>query len=116
MKFQGDKLDAIFQGQKEIIDKLKEKFPDRQMTRQDLIAAMHNELEELRDSFPWKKWKGSYDDMQFADIKNAKMEAVDILFFLTEFMIIHLGMNANDVMLEYEKKFHENMRRYKNGY
>ena len=112
----GDMLKAIFKKQSLIIKRLHEKFPDRKMTYIDLIDAMSNECEELRDSFPWKKWKENFNDGGSIDWNNAKIEAVDLLFFLVEFFIKILDMNAKDVYRLYCKKHDENLKRYEEGY
>ena len=115
-KFDEDKLDTIFTMQQALIDHLKKKFPGRDWEHQYLIGCMHNELEELRDSFPWKKHKENFEDLDAIDWENVRIECVDLLFFIVEFMILIPDMDAKECFLLYKQKHDENIKRYENGY
>ncbi len=82
------------------------------------IAAMSNELEELRDCTFWKHWcKEAGQGKRFAinDLQNAKVEVIDMLFFWIS-LAQCLGMDADDVMRIYEQKLSVNHNRQDNGY
>ena len=49
---------------------------------QHVIDAMHNELEEVRNCFPWKTWK-TYDDVfKQTGKKLIKEEVIDVFHFM----------------------------------
>jgi hypothetical protein len=82
------------------------------------IAAMSNELEELRDCTYWKHWcaeakKGNR--FMLHDLQNARVEVIDMLFFWIS-LAQCLGMDAQDVMRLYEQKLAVNHSRQDNGY
>ena len=82
------------------------------------IAAMSNELEELRDCTFWKHWcKEAGQGKRFAisDLQNAKVEVIDMLFFWIS-LAQCLGMDESDVMRIYEQKLSVNHNRQDNGY
>lgn len=72
--------------------------------------ALSNEVEELRDSIPWKWWKKSEPDFQ-----NAKVEVVDLFHFVIASALI-LGMTPEDLLEAYKKKMEVNIRRQQLGY
>jgi len=123
-----DKLDEIYNAQIELIKCLKLDAAINDGDRTDpifgkfiinTIACIHNELEELRDSIYWKHWtneaktEGMFNSIR--NLQNARVEAVDILFFLLEIMIA-LGLDSNDIHRLYLKKWAVNMARQDNGY
>jgi len=82
------------------------------------IAAMSNELEELRDCTFWKHWcKEAKDGKKFLlnDHQNAKVEVIDMLFFWIS-LAQCLGMDADDVMRIYNQKLDVNHSRQDNDY
>ena len=88
--------------------------PAKRMDRlRDNVLAVHAELTELLDSFPWKPWRAIKS--QSWDMDNAKREIVDILFFLVAICEI-----AHIEWFEIEYKFWEILRqnydRIDNGY
>ena len=82
------------------------------------IAAMGNELEELRDCTFWKHWcKEAKEGKRFLlhDLQNARVEVTDMLFFWIS-LAQCLGMDADDVVELYEQKLKVNHTRQSNGY
>ncbi len=82
------------------------------------IAAMANELEELRDCTFWKHWcKEAKEGKRFLlhDLQNARVEVTDMLFFWIS-LAQCLGMDAEDVMRLYNQKLDVNHNRQTNGY
>ena len=82
------------------------------------IAAMSNELEELRDCTYWKHWcKEAKDGRRFSlhDLQNARVEVTDLLFFWTS-LAQCLGLDADDVVRLYHQKLGVNHARQDNDY
>jgi len=82
------------------------------------IAAMSNELEELRNCTFWKHWcKEAKQGKRFCvnDLQNAKVEVTDMLFFWIS-LAQCLGMDADDVVRLYNQKLQVNHNRQNNGY
>ena len=82
------------------------------------IAAMSNELEELRDCTFWKHWcKEAKEGKRYYihDLQNAKVEVTDMLFFWIS-MAQCLGLDAEDVVRLYQQKLKVNHTRQDNGY
>ncbi len=82
------------------------------------IAAMANELEELRNCTFWKHWcKEAKEGKRFLlnDLQNARVEVTDMLFFWIS-LAQCLGMDADDVMRLYNQKLDVNHNRQTNGY
>ncbi|AQT67378.1 dCTP pyrophosphatase [Anaerohalosphaera lusitana] len=82
------------------------------------IAAMSNELEELRDSTYWKHWckeakKG--ERFKIHDLQNARVEVTDMLFFWIS-LAQCLGLDADDVYKLYQQKLGVNHSRQDDGY
>jgi len=82
------------------------------------IAAMSNELEELRDCTFWKHWcKEAKQGRRFEinDLQNARVEVIDMLFFWIS-LAQCLGLDADDVMRIYTQKLDVNHSRQDNDY
>ena len=82
------------------------------------IAAMSNELEELRNCTFWKHWcKEAKDGKRFLlyDLQNAKVEVIDLLFFWIS-LAQCVGLDADDVVRLYEKKLKVNHERQSSNY
>lgn len=82
------------------------------------LAAMSNELEELRDCTFWKHWcKEAKQGRRFEinDLQNAKVEVIDMLFFWIS-LAQCLGLDADDVMRIYKQKLDVNHSRQDNNY
>jgi len=82
------------------------------------IAAMSNELEELRDCTYWKHWckeAGQGKRFLLHDLQNAKVEVTDMLFFWIS-LAQCLGLDADDVVRLYEQKLKVNHARQDSGY
>ncbi|MBL7107153.1 MAG: dUTP diphosphatase [Phycisphaerae bacterium] len=82
------------------------------------IAAMSNELEELRDCTFWKHWcKEAKEGRRFEihDLQNARVEVIDMLFFWIS-LAQCLGLDSDDVMRLYEQKLKINHNRQSNDY
>ena len=75
--------------------------------------ALHQEVAELIDSFPWKPWRDAHK--QRWDNENATEEIVDILFFLGNIMEA-VGIDPEDLELMFEVKLKENYDRIERGY
>jgi len=77
------------------------------------IDAMSSECHELQDCLSWKHWyaearQGRQHELR--DLQNARVEAVDLLFFWISICQL-LGMNPEDIYRLYEKKLQINHRR-----
>ena len=82
------------------------------------IAAMSNELEELRNCTFWKHWcKEAKEGKRFSlhDLQNARVEVTDMLFFWIS-LAQCLGLNAEDAFRLYEQKWKVNWNRQDNNY
>jgi len=82
------------------------------------IAAMSNELEELRDCTFWKHWcKEAKEGKRFLlhDLQNARVEVIDMLFFWIS-LAQCVGLDADEVMRLYEQKWQVNWKRQDNDY
>ena len=82
------------------------------------IAAMSNELEELRDCTFWKHWcQEAKDGQRFLlhDLQNARVEVIDMLFFWIS-LAQSVGLDADDVVRLYERKLQVNHARQDNDY
>lgn len=82
------------------------------------VAAMSNELEELRDSTYWKHWcKEAKEGRRFElhDVQNARVEVIDMLFFWIS-LAQCVGLNAEDAFNLYNQKLQVNHNRQDKGY
>ena len=82
------------------------------------IAAMSNELEELRDCIYWKHWcKEAKKGKRFClhDLQNARVEVIDMLFFWIS-LAQCVGLDAEEAFNLYQKKLDVNHARQDNGY
>ena len=82
------------------------------------IAAMSNELEELRDSTYWKHWCAEAKDgrrFELHDLQNARVEVIDMLFFWIS-LAQCVGLDAADVFELYNQKLKVNHSRQDKGY
>jgi len=82
------------------------------------IAAMSNELEELRDCTFWKHWcKEAKEGRRYElnDLQNARVEVIDMLFFWIS-LAQCVGLDADDVYRIYNQKLDVNHSRQDNGY
>jgi dimeric dUTPase (all-alpha-NTP-PPase superfamily) len=111
-----DKLDAIFQLQKELnqrigvdLDSLDEAGKTEWVL--NYTRAMQQELAELIDSVPWKWWA----KYQTFDEQNARVEVVDLFHFLVS-LAQTLGMSADDIYAAYLAKNKVNHARQDSGY
>jgi hypothetical protein len=84
----------------------------------DYIAAMSNELEELRDCTYWKHWcaeAGQGRRFELHDLQNARVEVIDMLFFWMS-LAQCVGLDADDVVELYRQKLAVNHRRQDDDY
>ena len=84
----------------------------------DYIMAASNELEELRDCTYWKHWcKEAREGRRFElhDLQNARVEVIDLLFFLIS-MAQCVGLTAQDVVDLYKQKLAVNHARQDQNY
>lgn len=82
------------------------------------LAAMSNELEELRDCTFWKHWCQEAKEgrrFELHDLQNARVEVTDLLFFWIS-LAQCVGLNAQDVMRLYEQKLGVNHARQDGNY
>jgi hypothetical protein len=82
------------------------------------IAAMSNELEELRDCTFWKHWcKEAKEGKRFMlhDLQNARVEVIDMLFFWIS-LAQCVGLDAEEVVRLYEQKLKVNHSRQDSDY
>ena len=82
------------------------------------LAAMNNEIEELRDCTYWKHWcQEAKDGKRFLlrDRQNARVEVIDMLFFWIS-LAQCVGLDADDVMALYRQKLDVNHARQDRDY
>lgn len=84
----------------------------------DYLAAMSNELEELRDCTFWKHWCAESRQgrrFELHDLQNARVEVIDMLFFWIS-LAQCVGLDADDVMQLYRQKLAVNHARQDEDY
>ena len=111
-----DKLDEIFEQQKELNNRIgvntdAMSVDDKAQWVLNYTRAMQQEIAELIDSVPWKWW-AKYQEF---DEQNAKVEVVDLFHFLISIAQV-LGMSPEDVYEAYVKKNKVNHNRQESGY
>lgn len=82
------------------------------------LAAMSNELEELRDCTFWKHWCAEAKQGKrflLHDLQNARVEVIDMLFFWIS-LAQCVGLDADGVMDLYRQKLKINHQRQEKGY
>lgn len=82
------------------------------------IAAMSNELEELRDCTFWKHWCQEAKQgrrFELHDLQNARVEIIDMLFFWIS-LAQCAGMDADDAFRIYQQKLQVNHSRQDGDY
>ena len=82
------------------------------------IAAMSNELEELRDCTFWKHWCAEAKAgrrFELHDLQNARVEVIDMLFFWIS-LAQCVGLDARDAFDLYMQKLNVNHARQDQGY
>ena len=122
-------FDTLLSHQRQLLKKIEEKHGPGAFTvgvkagdwqgkmhwMMEMIAAMHNELEEIRDWFPWKHWK-SYQDYSFdKSAPEIKYEIIDIFHFMMNMMLI-MDMDGKEVLQTYFSKREQNIKRQEKGY
>ena len=120
-------LDELFERQAELnrrvgfdpVD-LKENFDPRKagVWLNNYLAAMSNELEELRDCTYWKHWCDEAKQgnrFMLHDLQNARVEVIDMLFFWIS-LAQCVGLDADGVMELYRQKLKVNHQRQTDGY
>ncbi len=122
-----DRLTQLFAWQAELnkrigfdADALRENFDPKLGGEwvNNYLAAMSNELEELRDCMFWKHWcKEAKEGRRFEihDLQNARVEVTDMLFFWIS-LALSLGMNADDAFRLYQQKLGVNHTRQDDNY
>jgi len=101
-------------------DALRENF-DPQLAGEWLnnyIAAMSNELEELRDSTFWKHWCSEAKEgkrFMLHDLQNARVEVIDMLFFWIS-LAQCVGLDADEAFRLYNLKLDVNHKRQDGDY
>jgi len=82
------------------------------------LAAMSNELEELRDCTYWKHWCAEAKAgrrFELHDLQNARVEVIDLFFFWIS-LAMCVGLDAHDVVELYRQKLKVNHARQDSGY
>lgn len=79
----------------------------------EVILALHNEITELQETYPWKPWRPK--EYKSFDFDNMAFEIVDILFFLGSFMEIFC-IDTRELIKAFEIKLAENYKRIEQGY
>jgi hypothetical protein len=84
--------------------------------------AIRMEFAEILDQCPWKDWKANYalgrNDALSGQpelMLELKFELIDVLFFWLN-LALALGMSWDEVRRIYMAKWHENVRRQREGY
>lgn len=88
-------------------------FEKRMQDIRNYGLALHQEVAELVNSFPWKPWRGTID--QPWDTSNAKEEIIDCLFFLGSIMEA-AGIDSEDIEIIFNEKLLKNYSRIKRNY
>ena len=104
-----DKLDTIFQMQKQLDDdivRLRGLDYPMDVWMQKEVLAMVSELSEVLDEVNFKWWKNPKD----VDADALKNELVDVLHFFTS-MCLKSGMAADELFARYQAKNKENFDR-----
>lgn len=81
------------------------------------IDAMGSEVHEMQDCLAWKHWYSEAKEGKqyiLQDLQNARVEAVDMLFFWVSLCQI-LGLSCQDVYALYAKKLGINHNRQDQG-
>jgi len=124
---QQDRLAQLFAWQAELNKRtgfdapaLRERFDPRRAGEwiNNYLAAMSNEIEELRDCTYWKHWCAEAKEGKrfwLHDLQNARVEVIDMLFFWIS-LAQCVGMDADDVFRLYQQKLQVNHARQDNGY
>ena len=104
---------AVAQADKNSTAKSDETFVKAGRALKNYIDALSDECRELQDCLSWKHWyreakEGRQYELQ--DLQNARVEAVDMLFFLVSIFQL-LGLEPDDVFRLYDKKLQINHRR-----
>ncbi|MBN1346536.1 MAG: dUTPase [Phycisphaerae bacterium] len=120
-------LEALFQLQAELNRRIgmdtasmKDHFDPQVAGRwiNDYLAAMGNELEELRDCTFWKHWCAEARQgrrFELHDLQNARVEVIDMLFFWIS-LAQCVGLDAADVADLYRQKLGINHARQDQDY
>lgn len=115
-----DKLDKIFELQKEFQQLLKIDIPlhkfDVLLKRnieliKNQILALFDEISEALREVPWKPWK----ENQYFNVIKFQIELIDVFHFLVNLFLLS-GMNAEYTYILFLRKNAINRRRQKNGY
>jgi hypothetical protein len=85
---------------------------DQKDAANDMILAMHAEVDELMRSYNWKPWRKNVDGK---GVENMYEEIIDLFFFLGEFMEIW-GLSPQVLDSMFELKLGENYHRLNRGY
>jgi len=101
-------------------DELRENFDPQKAGEwiNNYLAAMSNELEELRDCTYWKHWCSEAKEgnrFLLHDLQNARVEVTDMLFFWIS-LAQCVGLTAADVFDLYKQKLEVNHNRQDKGY
>ena len=105
-----DKLDLIFDLQKELAKEIRKK-ESHTPTNSDMCIALMHEVMELHDEFDWKWWKHD----QYLDVDKAIEELADIVHFVVQ-LAINLGMTPQMLFSKYHEKNQKNRKRQIDGY
>ncbi len=84
----------------------------------DYLAALSNEVEELRDCTYWKHWCAEAREgrrFELHDRQNARVEVIDMLFFWIS-LAQCVGLDAQDVVDLYLQKLNVNHTRQEQNY
>jgi len=106
-----DKLEQIFKMQKELDKYIEEQHPHLVPTSMNdwvkqLTIAMEDEISEVRGEINWKHWK----EPKSIDVRRLKEEVIDVWHFLIS-MSYRIGLEPQDILKVYEKKWQENFDR-----
>jgi len=113
-----DRLEILFDCQKKL-QKLfieeKNEFSIEEKTDRvkDTILSLEDELHEILQLFPWKKWK-NYSGNEFVDIKKLKEEIADALHFFINLCLI-CGIDSHELFDSFIHKNLKNIKRIENG-
>ena len=104
-----DKLDLIFERQKQLQDIIEVKYDQQYIN--NMALALMCEIHEILDETEWKPWK----KQQHFNRDNYKKELVDALHFFVN-LCLAKDINVNELFLAYIAKNDENIKRQKDGY
>lgn len=117
MKF-NDRLEVLFDCQKKLQKLFIEEenllsIEEKTDQVKETILSLQNELHEILQLFPWKKWK-NYSDNEFVNVKKLREEIADVLHFFINLCLV-CGIDSHELFNSFIHKNLKNIKRIENG-